>query len=193
MTVSTVKRLIEEIKRLPGLTHKQAEKLVYAVLSDGSLLDIVDGFVQSARSVSRCSTCGWFVESGEQCENCSHHASVICVVPTFSDMFVVRRTGVFSGSYHILGGLVSPLENILPEDLMITALAERASDVSVKEVILAFPDSVEAEATVHYIADALFDIDVIISRFSRGISSGAKIEYADMRTVSLAFNERKPI
>lgn len=194
MTLSAVKSLIAQAKSLPGLTHRQAEKLVYALLADRKIIDTIDSFSQSAKSLSRCSNCGWFVdENNKSCENCSPESSVICVVPTFSDMLAIQRSGTFSGNYHILGGLISPLENILPDDLLIAALAKRAMQNEVKELILAFPDSVEAEATMHYIIDAIPQESATISRFSRGIPSSSHIEYMDKRTVSLAFSERKPI
>jgi len=194
MTLSSVKSLIEQAKRLPGLTHRQAEKLVYSLLADKEILDIIDEFSESAKKLKRCEQCGWFVDTASSsCENCTVATDVICVVPTFSDMLTIQRTGAFNGSYHILGGLVSPLENILPENLLIEPLVTRTQNGITQELILAFPDSVEAEATLHYIVDAVGASGVTISRFSRGIPSSSKIEYMDKRTVSLAFSERKPI
>ncbi|MCK5808628.1 recombination protein RecR [bacterium] len=194
MTLSAVKSLIEQAKKLPGLTHRQAEKLVYSLLSDNKIINIIDNFSESAKKLKQCNRCGWFVDqASSDCENCGTKTDAICVVPTFSDMLNIQRTGAFSGSYHILGGVVSPLEDILPENLLIKALVTRAQDTATKELILAFPDSIEAEATLHYIIDAIGNINVIVSRFSRGIPSSSKIEYMDKRTVSLAFSERKPI
>ena len=189
----TVTKLVELAKSLPGLTHRQAERLVFGLLSDEKSKAAFAQFADSLQNVTRCERCGWFIPNGKPCDNCATQESVICVVPTFSDMLTIKRSGGFSGSFHILGGLVSPLENILPGQLLIEALATRATHPEVQEIILAFPDSVEAEATIHYITDAIQRDDIVVSRFSRGIPAGSKLEHMDRRTLSLAFSERKTI
>ena len=192
MVQEEIKKLIEEIKKLPGVSFRTAQKIAYAVLNDRKMKAVFSNISELADQIEGCEKCGFFRKKGDPCLNCESFAKEICVVATYSDLNAIERTGCFSGSYHILGGLISPLDNILPEDLLIDQLKERlrsAGPDSV-EVLLALPFSIEGDATALYIKDSLDEFDVKLSRIARGLPAGTAPDVLDRKTVLEAFQGR---
>jgi recombination protein RecR len=182
-----VRQLIEEFRKLPGISLKNAHRLAYSVLNEPSLKNVLKNIVSITEKLEICETCGFFRNHSSTCTNCSEKNSEICVVATYSDMLAIERTGCFSGSYHILGGLIAPLENSLPEDLLIEQLRNRALKDPGVEILLALPFSIEGDATALYIKDVLDGTDVKLSRIARGLPAGCAPDVLDRRTVLEAF------
>ncbi|MGI6394104.1 MAG: toprim domain-containing protein [bacterium] len=188
MTTLEVKQLIEELKKLPGISLRHAQRLTYSILSDPSLKKVLKEAVSLSEKVEACRECGFFKAMDSSCGNCSEKNAEICVVATYSDMNAIERTGCFAGSYHILGGLIAPLENTLPEDLLIEQLKKRVRQNEEVEVLLALPFSIEGDATALYIKDELEGLNVKLSRIARGLPAGCAPDVLDRKTVLEAFS-----
>lgn len=184
----SMRTLVEEFKKLPGISLKAAQKLSYSLLCDPKIKSTLKKIIELSENVEICELCGAFKPAGSECANCSAESDVICVVATYGDMSAIERNGCFKGSFHILGGLIAPLENILPEDLKIAELRKRVEMNPGKEILLALPFSIEGDATTLYIKDYLENCNVRISRIARGLPAGAAPDVLDRRTVLEAFN-----
>ncbi len=192
MVQEEIRKLIEEIKKLPGVSFKTAQKIAYAVLNDKNVKNVFSNVALFSDQIEICGKCGFFRRKGDTCLNCEGPVKEICVVATYSDLNAIERTGCFSGSYHILGGLISPLDNMLPEDLLIDQLKERIRSAEQEniEVLLALPFSIEGDATALYIKDSLDKFDVKLSRIARGLPAGTAPDVLDRKTVLEAFQGR---
>src|SRR3954471_6366309 len=156
---AALKRLIAELKRMPGVGPRSAERIALWMVQrpDSRSAEIARAIGEVTAEIRPCTRCGFFA-TGPLCEICtdeSRDASVICVVENATDVLPIERTGVFKGRYHTLGGRLSPLEHVAPEDLRIDALIERVRNEQPAEVILALGAEVEGEATASYLADLL--------------------------------------
>ena len=193
----TLSKVVEEISRLPGYGEKSAQRLAVNILNmpRGEALDLIKTFMQLLEKVHPCRECGIYTED-ELCPICKSEdrdRSVICVVEESFDAFAIERTGKFNGLYHVIGGRLSPLEEITPEDLNIDSLIERVDKLPVKEVILATNPTVEGEATASYIYNLLKDKNITISRIGYGLPFGAVLENADDFTLSKALEHKTPL
>ncbi|WP_029521886.1 recombination mediator RecR [Persephonella sp. KM09-Lau-8] len=193
----TLSKIVEEISRLPGYGEKSAQRLAVNILNmpRGEALDLIKTFMQLLEKVHPCKECGIYTED-ELCPICTSEdrdRSVICVVEESFDAFAIERTGKFNGLYHVIGGRLSPLEEITPEDLNIDSLIERVDKLPVKEVILATNPTVEGEATASYIYNLLKDKNITISRIGYGLPFGAVLENADDFTLSKALEHKTPL
>lgn len=184
----SMRKLVEEFKKLPGISLKAAQKLSYSVLCEPKFKEILKNIIEISENVEICDKCGTFKPASENCANCADDSDIICVVATYGDMSAIERNGCFKGSFHILGGLIEPLEHILPENLRIAELKERVLANPGKEILLALPFSIEGDATTLYIKDSLENCDVKLSRIARGLPAGAAPDVLDRRTVLEAFN-----
>lgn len=187
-------KLLEDFKLLPGIGDKSAERFVYAI--DSLSVDKVDEFADNLKkykeTIRKCKICG-HLSNKEMCNICdksSRDKSTICVVEDSKSVFTFEKSGKYSGVYHVLGGLISPIDEVNPEDLNIKSLIDRIDD-NVKEVIIALNPSVEGEMTSLYIQKLLKEKDVKVSRLSYGIPMGADIEYLDPLTIIRAMDDRK--
>lgn len=190
MDFGIIRRLVESLRRLPGISQRSAERIAFALLQDPALHETIEEIRTALGESAVCPACGWFMQKGAPCANCSRDQRTICVVEGFSDLLGIVRTGEFGGSFHILGGLIAPLEGTLPEDLSGEALLRRVEAGGVEEVILALPATIEGEATIHYLRELLTPTGVIVSRIARGLPTNAKIEYLDRKTIENAFRDR---
>ncbi len=193
----TLSKVVEEMSRLPGYGEKSAQRLAVNILNmpRGEALDLIKTFMQLLEKVHPCKECGIYTED-ELCPICKSEdrdRSVICVVEESFDAFAIERTGKFHGLYHVIGGRLSPLEEITPEDLNIDSLIERVDKLPVKEVILATNPTVEGEATASYIYNLLKDKNITISRIGYGLPFGAVLENADDFTLSKALEHKTPL
>lgn len=197
MYPSTINNLIECFKKMPGVGEKSAERMaLYALELDQEIIDL---FVQSLSriktDIKRCSICNNLSEE-DICPICSsknRNKEIVCVVEEPKNVFQFDKIGAFNGVYHVLDGLISPLDNINPEDINLEALIKRVENDKIKEVIIAVKPSIEGETTALYISKLLAGKDVLISKIAHGIPLGADIDYIDPLTLELAIEERKNI
>lgn len=183
--------------RLPGLGPRSARRAALALIKkrEGLLLPLADALKTVAEQVKTCPVCGNYdtVEPCTICTDARRDGSVICVVQDVSDLWALERTSAFRGRYQVLGGLLSALEGVGPEDLALGRLTERARAPDVTEVILALPATVDGQTTAHYIADALEDCDVAVSGLAQGVPVGGELDYLDDGTLLAALNARRPV
>lgn len=188
--------LIESFKNFPGIGEKSAERYVYAVneLDLGTIEKMCLSLINFKKNIKKCSVCGHLTNTTicNICSNESRDKSVICVVEDSKSVFMFEKTGKFNGIYHVLGGLISPIDGVDPEDINISTLLSRI-DGNVKEVILSLSPSVEGEMTSLYIKKLLENTDIKVSRLSYGLPVNADIEYLDPLTIIRAIDDRKTL
>lgn len=195
MTTSEIDRVIQLLAKLPGLGPRSARRATLYLLKHGDtvLAPLVAALGVAAERVAPCSVCG-NLDTADPCALCQdgrRDRSVICIVEEVADLWALARTGVFKGRFHVLGGVLSPLDGIGPEDLNIAGLVARAAAPEVTEVILATSATVDGQTTAHYIADRLADCDVTISRLAQGVPVGGELEYLDDGTLAAALKARQ--
>jgi len=196
ITSEALERAIEELARLPGTGRKSAQRMAIHLLkqSDERVLKLADALIQLKKSVQRCSVCGTITDRDPCaiCSNVKRQIGVVCVVEEFQDVYIIEKTNEFRGRYHVLGGVISPLENIGPDDIRIKQLLERigGDDEQIDEVILALNPDAEGEATSYYINKLLLNYEVDVTRIAYGIPMGTELEFIDEATLSRAFASR---
>ena len=191
-----IQRLIEEFRRIPGVGAKTAARYAFAVLNlkDDEALRFADAIVGVKRDVFKCPICHGLSSSEESCDICAspdRDKSIICVVEDAKDVMTMERVRGYKGTYHVLGGALSPLDNVTHEDLTIKELIGRVSDGGVNEVIIATNPTPKGDTTAAYIARLLEAYSVTVSRLAYGIPVGADIEYADEVTLLRAMEGRR--
>lgn len=189
--------LIDELRRLPGVGPRSAERIALWILQHPKAEPgaLADSLVQAARDVTACGTCGFFA-TVDGCPVCGDHArdrTKLCVVEQATDVLPIERSGAFRGMYHCLGGKLSPLDNVTPEDLRIGSLLRRVGEVPSVEVILAVGADVEGEATANYLGELLHRKDCTVTRLAQGLPAGGDLEHADALTLSRAFEGRRDV
>ncbi|HOX85785.1 MAG TPA: recombination mediator RecR [bacterium] len=193
---SAVERAVMELSKLPGVGRKSAQRMVFYLLkqSPQAVNDLSTSLSDLVQKVKFCSICNNIAEE-ETCEICrseKRDRSIICVVEEANDIWAFERTGDYRGLYHVLGGVLSPLDGIGPDDLHVKELLQRLDD-SVHEVIVATNPSTEGEATALYLAKLIKPLAIKLTRIARGIPVGADLEHADEMTLSRALEGRAEI
>jgi recombination protein RecR len=188
-------RLVESLKRLPGIGEKSASRLAYFLLSapEDLSLELSEAIARLQRDTVVCETC-FTLSDRTPCPVCaspSRDRSLVCVVEEPADMAAIERSGGFKGLYHVLGGALSPIDGMGPETLRISELEERVESHDVQEIILATNPTAEGDATAHFLADRLKRTKASITRIAYGMPLGGDIEYADHVTVSRAIENRR--
>lgn len=190
-----IQNLIECFKRFPGIGEKSAERMALSVLEiDKETIDLFATSLKDSKTkIKRCSICNNLSES-EKCEICkdsSRNKEILCVVeePKFVNLF--EKLNIFDGYYHVLDGLISPIDGINPEDINISSLIDRVKKDKIKEIILALKPSIEGETTSLYISKILEETDVKISKIAHGVPMGAEIDYVDSLTLEMALENRR--
>ncbi len=196
-TPRALERLIQEFTKLPGIGPKTAERLVYYLLKQPKeeLVSMADSLRQAKDEVVICRQCFRFADQ-DPCPICAdkrRDKSLLCVVAESQNIPVIEKTGAFAGHYHVLGGLISPLEGITPDKLKIGELEQRLKTNGVKEVILALNPDLDGETTSLYLAKLIKPIGIKVTRLARGLPMGADLEYADEVTLENAILGRKEI
>lgn len=196
-SVVTLSKLVEQFERMPGIGHKSAQRLAFYVLNmtKQEAEDFSKIILEAHEKIKRCSVCCNLAED-EKCPICksdSRDKSVICVVEDPRDVIAFERTHEYNGTYHVLHGVISPMNGIGPEDITIKELLSRIGDGEVKEVIMATNPTVEGEATAMYISRLLKPMGITVSRLAYGIPVGAELEYADEVTLTKALEGRRMI
>jgi recombination protein RecR len=186
--------LVQALSALPGIGRKSATRLAFHILKrpPEESIELASRIVKARESLKHCKNCGYLsdTEICEICSNLSRDHSVICVVEESSDVVAIESTNDYRGLYHVLGGALSPLDGVGPDELNIISLHSRVSGDEIKEVILATNPSTEGEATASYITSLVRDCGVRISRIARGLPAGGSLEYADKTTLSRAMENR---
>lgn len=194
--IAPLQRLIEEFRRLPGVGAKTAARYAFATLnlSDEEAARFADAINGVKRDVFKCPVCFGLSASAEGCEICknpSRDPSVICVVESPKDVMVMERVRGYRGLYHVLGGSLSPLDNITPDDLTVKELVSRIETGEVREIIIATNPTPSGDTTAAYLARILEPYGVTVSRLAYGIPVGGDIEYADEVTLYRAMEGRR--
>ncbi len=191
-----IERLIELMAKLPGLGPRSARRAaLHLVKKRERLLEpLAEAMAEVARTVRPCPVCG-NIATGELCAVCAdpkRDAGLICVVQDVSDLWAMERGGAFSGRYHVLGGLLSALDGVGPEELGLPRLAARAAEGGVREVILALPATIDGQTTAHYIAEALPE-GVPATSLAQGVPIGGELDYLDDGTIGAALKARRAL
>lgn len=191
---SAIQKLLDEFERLPGIGPKSAQRIVYWVLNQdkADAIRLAQAIVEVKDTVHFCSCCFNYAQD-ELCDICASEKrdqGVICVVSEPRDIPPIERTGSFSGVYHVLGGALSPLEGIGPDDLHIAELMARLSSPGISEVILATNPNIEGETTASYLARLIKPLGVKVSRLASGLPVGGDLEFADEVTLGRAIESR---
>ena len=193
----TLQNLIECFQRLPGIGEKTAERLALSTLKlDQEVIDVFSKSLKDTKTkIKKCLICNNYSEDDtcEICNDISREQDVLCVVEDPKNIIMFEKIGTFNGKYHVINGLISPLDGINPEDIHIPQLLERIKKEGIKEVILAVKPSVEGETTSLYISKLLKNTDVVVSKIAHGVPLGADIDYVDSLTLELALENRKKI
>jgi recombination protein RecR len=187
--------LIESLRRLPGVGPKTAQRMALYLLErdrDAALM-ISEALATAARDIGECQQCHSLSEA-QVCDICQHPGrdrTTLCVLESPIDLMAIEQTGGFSGLYFVLGGHLSPIDGIGPEELGIDQLLERLYQGEVQELVLATNPTVEGEATAHYIAEQLRDLDIKVSRIAHGVPVGGELEFVDGGTLAHALAGRR--
>ncbi|MCL2560170.1 MAG: recombination mediator RecR [Turicibacter sp.] len=190
-----ITKLIESFSKLPGIGHKTAERLAFYVISDMKDEDATKfarALVDSKRELFECSKCA-FITDSNPCNICADEqrdTSILAVVESSKDVLSLEKMQSFRGRYHVLGGVLSPLDGIGPEDLGISPLIERLKNEEIEEIILALSATLEGDATSQYLARLLKETGIRITRIARGLEMGRSIDYADEVTLIRALEGR---
>ena len=193
---SEIERLIQYLARLPGLGPRSARRAALHLVKrkEALLLPLAKALTDTAETIRTCSVCG-SLDSCDPCAVCAdprRDRSLICVVEDVADLWALERAAVFSGQYHVLGGTLSALDGVGPDDLNIPRLVERARSGEVKEVILATNATVDGQTTAHYIAERLAPSGVAATMLARGMPVGGELDWLDDGTIAQAMRARRP-
>ncbi len=193
----SIQSLISALERLPGIGPKSASRLAFYLLraSDEVAQDLSVALANLKANTAFCQECFNITEAGrplcEVCESPKRDSTLICVVEESLDVLAIERTGGYQGKYHVLQGVLSPIEGIGPDDLKIKQLAARVANGGVKEIILATNPSMEGDATALYLRQQLEPMGVKVTRLARGLPVGGDLEYADQNTLLRALSGRQ--
>lgn len=190
-----IERLIQLLSRLPGLGPRSARKAALALLKrrEELLVPLSDALAAAVRSIVTCGTCG-SLDTVSPCTICRDERrdrSVIVVVEEMGDLWALERAAVINAVYHVLGGHLSPLDGVGPDQLNISSLVERAAAGEVREVILALNATVEGQSTAHYLSEKLESSGVAVTRLAQGVPMGGELDYLDEGTLAAAIKSRK--
>lgn len=193
----TIISIIECFKKFPGIGEKTAERMALSTLDmDEEILELFSKSLKNVKTkIKKCEKCGSLTENElcEICEDEKRNHETICVVEECKNVILFEKIGSYRGVYHVLEGLISPLEGVNPEDIHIDKLIKRIKEEGIKEVILALKPSIEGETTALYISKMLEKEPVKVSKIAHGIPMGAEIEYIDPLTLEMAMEDRREI
>lgn len=197
MYEGVVQDLIDELGRLPGVGPKSAQRIAFHILQADStdVKRLANVLLEVKEKVKFCITCGNVAEDTECriCRDPRRDLTVICVVEESKDVVAIERTREFRGRYHVLGGAISPIEGIGPDDLRIKELMVRLADGTITELIIATDPNLEGEATATYLARLIGPLGLTVSRLASGLPVGGDLEYADEVTLGRAFSGRRTV
>ena len=197
ITGPEIERLIQLLARLPGLGPRSARRAgVHLIRRKEALLSpLASAMAEAAQKIVECSTCG-NIDVSDPCAICTdtrRDDGLICVVEDVSDLWALERAGAVKGRYHVLGGVLSALDGVGPEDLNIASLISRAGSPQVKEIVLAMNATVDGQATAHYIMDRCETLNITITRLAHGVPVGGELDYLDEGTLAAAMKSRREL
>ena len=194
-TAEPIQRLVRELSKLPGIGEKSAMRLAYHILRSSSenARALAQAVLDIKESIKLCSKCFQLTDTDpcRICSDASRDAGLICVVEQPPDVAALDKAGDYNGLFHVLHGVISPLDGIGPDELKIEELIGRAQQDEVKEIIIATNPTKEGESTAVYLADRLRDINVRVTRIAHGIPVGGEVEYTDSATLGMALGGRR--
>jgi len=195
--IKSVENLINEFRKLPGIGPKSAKRIVFYLLklSHSDITKLSQALVEMKEKVKICKYCYNLTEEDvcSICRDQSRDKKKICIVEEVSDLIIIEKTGEYKGLYHILGGLLSPIENIGPKEIRVPRLLERIKNDNTEEVIMALNPTVEGESTAMYLKKILSPLGVKITRLASGLPVGGDLEYADEVTIGRAISDRREL
>ena len=197
MYPDSIKNLVESFKYLPGIGEKTAERLAFSILEleDEQISMFSESLKEVKEKIHKCKECNTLTDE-ELCFVCNdptRDSKILCVVEDTKSVFLFEKLGMFHGKYHVLDGLISPLDGINPEDIGLSKLLDRIKKEKFEEIIFAFKPSIEGETTSLYIKRVLEDMNIRITRLASGVPIGADMEYVDSLTLERAIKDRKDI
>ncbi len=192
-----IERLVELLAKLPGLGPRSARRAALHLLKrrDQVMRPLGAALEDAATKVKTCSVCG-NLDTSDPCAVCTDPArdvSIVCVVAEVGDLWALERSGAFSGQYHVLGGVLSALDGVRPEDLRVGSLLARIQEGGISEVVLALAATVEGQTTSHYLADVLADTGVSVTRLAHGVPVGGELDHLDDGTLLAALKARRGV
>ena len=192
-----LERLIRQLSRLPGIGQKTATRMALYILNSNRELaeSLSRSLIEVKEQIKFCSVCFNFTDTDpcSVCNDITREGNIICVVEGPGDQLAIEETGVFKGKYHVLHGVLSPLDGVGPEDIKIGELISRCSNDDIEEVILAINPSTQGEATASYLADLLLQKNIKVTRIALGVPVGGDLKYMDYMTLRHSFNSRTRI
>jgi recombination protein RecR len=195
MLPDSITALITELSRLPGVGPRSAERIaLHLAQTDATAVKhLADTMVHAREKIQSCTTCGALTEKSpcSICADTRRDVSLVCVVERAVDVLSIEKSGTYRGKFHVLGGKISPLDGVEPEDLRIAELEKRLKQEPVKEIVIALGTDVEGDATSHYLAKRLARKGLKISRIAYGLPAGSGLEFADELTLSRALEGRR--
>ena len=197
MTGPEIEQLIQLLAKLPGLGPRSARRAALHLIKrrEALMAPLARALAQTAESIRACGVCG-NVDTSDPCAVCAdgrRERGILCVVEEVADLWALERTGAFRGRYHVLGGTLSALDGVGPEDLNIVSLVSRAGDGEVAEVVLALSATVDGQTTAHYVRERLAPSGVAVTALAHGVPVGGELDYLDDGTIAAALKARRPV
>ncbi len=197
MSEDYIEDLIKQISKLPSLGSRSARRIVLHLLKKRETLlpQLIVALNEVSDNIKQCEVCGNY-DTVSPCKICSagnRDDNILCIVQDISDLWALERGGLYKGQYHILGGVLSAIEGVTPDDLSIDKLFNRIDSQNISEIILALPATVDGQITMHYLSSMLKDKNIQVSTLAQGIPMGAELDYMDDGTIKLALDMRKKL
>lgn len=193
----SLNNLIEQFQKLPTIGRKSAERLAMSIVDEDikSVKDFSDSLMEVKNRIHHCKICGNLTEDDvcSICKDFTRDEEYLCIVEDVRNLIAIEKSGAYRGKYHVLGGLISPSDDIGPDKLNIDKLLERLDNEDIREIILAISSTIEGETTTLFITNLLKDRDIKISKIAQGIPVGSQLEYFDQLTLERALEDRRNI
>ena len=197
MSEPILEKLIKKVSKLPGLGPRSARRVVLHLLKDKEklLLPLIESMTEVADKIKNCIECGNLDDNQicEVCTNTSRNQDLICIIETVADLWALERSNVYKGKYHILGGVLSAIDGINPEQLNISSLEKRLQNSSYKEIIIAISATLDGQTTAHYLAERLSKFNIKITRLAHGVPVGGELDFLDDGTIAQALKARNEL
>ena len=194
MSEQVLEKLIKKVAKLPGLGPRSSRRIVLHLLKDKEtlLLPIIENMSKVANNIKKCVECGNLDENDicQICKNSTRNQTLLCVVETVADLWALERSNVYNGKYHILGGVLSAIDGINPDQLNIDSLEKRLESNVFTEVIIAISATLDGQTTAHYLAERLGKLDIKITRLAHGLPVGGELDFLDDGTIAQALKAR---
>ena len=194
MSEQVLEKLIKKVAKLPGLGPRSSRRVVLHLLKDKEtlLLPIIEDMSKVANNIKKCVECGNLDENDicQICKNSTRNQTLLCVVETVADLWALERSNVYNGKYHILGGVLSAIDGINPDQLNIDSLEKRLKSNMFTEVIIAISATLDGQTTAHYLAERLGKLDIKITRLAHGLPVGGELDFLDDGTIAQALKAR---